>query len=74
MCIRDSLPIMKKANETIFEPYCLAKPDLQVKYVDVYKRQSLGLMTTFASISATEEQSGMEPMTPVLRKSTPIQH
>lgn len=30
------LPIMKKANETIFEPYCLAKPDLQVKYVYYY--------------------------------------
>ena len=30
-----------------------------------HKLQSLGLLTTFASISATEEQSGMEPMTAV---------
>ncbi len=29
------LPIMKKANETIFEPYCLAKPDLQVKSMSI---------------------------------------
>ena len=30
-----------------------------------HKLQSLGLLTTFASISATEKQSGMEPMTSV---------
>lgn len=30
------LPIMKKANERLFEPYCLAKTDMEVKYVYYY--------------------------------------
>lgn len=30
------LPIMKKANERLFEPYCLAKADIEVKYIYYY--------------------------------------
>lgn len=37
------LPIMQKANQRIFEPYCLAKPDMKVKYVYYYDEAPYGL-------------------------------
>ena len=51
MCIRDRSE-RYWYNENYFHNH-------YTSYPDVYKRQ------TFASISATEEQSGMEPMTAV---------
>lgn len=38
------LPIMQKTNESIFEPYCLAKPDLKVKYVYYYDEAPYGIV------------------------------
>lgn len=37
------LPLSMKQNETIFDPYCLAKPDMKVRYVYYYDAAADGI-------------------------------
>lgn len=55
------LPIMRKSNESLFEPYCLAKPDMKVKYVYYYDMAPSGIGTNpqFQGKSLEEQRDYM---------------